>query len=128
MLTLYQANKEAKLFKDFEATARKLNDKGLDTPGRAKKIEKLFDLTKETALLVEIKDIQDELNIVKSVLGQQKDVLVGMVQMLPAQDENFQSQEKSKGKKKAHFEDETLPRTEQTDSHKTIHGSVKIIF
>jgi hypothetical protein len=49
--------------------------KTLTEAQRTKHIEKLFQLNIETHLLVEIKDIQDELNIIGSIFGEQRDVL-----------------------------------------------------
>jgi hypothetical protein len=49
--------------------------KTLTEAQRTKHIEKLFQLNIETHLLIEIKDIQDELNIITSKFGEQRDVL-----------------------------------------------------
>jgi len=49
--------------------------KTLTEAQRTKHIEKLFQLNIETHLLIEIKDIQDELNIITSIFGEQRDVL-----------------------------------------------------
>jgi hypothetical protein len=49
--------------------------KTLTEAQRTKHIEKLFQLNIETHLLVEIKDIQDELNNIASIFGEQRDVL-----------------------------------------------------
>lgn len=75
MLTVQKAEREGKQFKQFEEITRTLNGKTLGEEQKSGEIEKLFKLHVETRLLIEIKDIQDELNIVSSVLGQQKEVL-----------------------------------------------------
>jgi hypothetical protein len=86
-------------FKRFKNIAKSLDNVHLDTDTRAKRIEKLFRLSKETKLLVEIMDIQDELNMVKSVLMQQKDVLKKLLRLYPSQeDKEDESQSRDKEK------------------------------
>jgi hypothetical protein len=70
-----QSERERKQFKCFKDLTKQLNAKGLTEAGKTILIKKLFQLNIETNLLVKIKDIQDELNIVASVLASQYGVL-----------------------------------------------------
>ncbi|KAE9365921.1 hypothetical protein N431DRAFT_495731 [Stipitochalara longipes BDJ] len=79
------------------ALTKKLNTRALTEAQRTENIEKLFELNLETHLLVEIKDIQDELNIVSSILGQQKDVLRRLHKLCPTNESaEVDSSEQSK--------------------------------
>jgi hypothetical protein len=61
----------------------------------------LFQLNIETHLLVEIKDIQDELNIVSSILGEQRDVFKRLHKLCPTStDESIEDDLPSPGKSK----------------------------
>lgn len=55
----------------------------LDQAERIDHINKLLLLKEETEYIIEIMDIQDELGIVNSVLGQQMDVLERMLSFYP---------------------------------------------
>lgn len=83
------------------ALTERLNARTLTEAQRTKNIEQLFQLNVETHLLVEIKDIQDELNIIASILGQQRDVLKRLhkiCSMDESTDADSPTLEKSKGK------------------------------
>jgi len=54
---------------------------------RTEDMKILFSFRKDTKRLMEITDIQDELNIVKSVLTTQRDVLVKLLRLYPENDE-----------------------------------------
>ncbi|PVH71693.1 hypothetical protein DL98DRAFT_93576 [Cadophora sp. DSE1049] len=75
------ADQEAEQFKSFKDITTTLNKKDLREEQKSEEIEKLFKLHVETRLLIEIKDIQDELNIVSSVLGQQKEILENLYKL-----------------------------------------------
>jgi hypothetical protein len=72
-----QATKQSELLMSFNETTMTLEDKTLryDSRRRATLSNKLFKIDDETKLLVEIMGIQDELNMVNSVLEYQKEVL-----------------------------------------------------
>ncbi|KAK0638447.1 hypothetical protein B0T16DRAFT_337864 [Cercophora newfieldiana] len=71
------------LFDNFRRTTKRLHVGKLDPVERKQEIEFLFSLDKETELLVEIMDIQDELTIVKTILGQQQIVLERLLRLYP---------------------------------------------
>ena len=104
---------QAKLLKNFRKITRILNKVDIDPADRSKKIEELFRLTEETKLLTEIMDIQDELNIVRSILTQQKDVLDKLVRIIhrpeddgaSAHTASQRSDGSSMGKKSVQFAD-----------------------
>ncbi|KAK3897541.1 hypothetical protein C8A05DRAFT_19717 [Staphylotrichum tortipilum] len=77
------SEKQGKLFNAFRQTTEKLHVGTLGPEERKREIEVLFSLEKETELLVEIMDIQDELTIVKTILGQQHDVLEKLLRLYP---------------------------------------------
>lgn len=77
------AEEQAKLFRVFKRIAGILNPEKIDADQRTEKMNELFSLQEETALLVEIMDIQDELNIILSVLTQQKDALDMLLRLYP---------------------------------------------
>lgn len=59
----------------------------VDAKTRANLVEELFQLHAETRLLTEIMDIQDELNIVRAVLTQQRDVLDKLLKIVQRPEE-----------------------------------------
>ncbi|KAL2869912.1 uncharacterized protein BJX67DRAFT_378956 [Aspergillus lucknowensis] len=69
------AHAENNLFKNFQNIASKINQEGLPDSKRRKLIKNLLEFHEESSLLMQIRDIQDELNIVKSIVEQQKLVL-----------------------------------------------------
>ncbi|KAK4183856.1 hypothetical protein QBC35DRAFT_442582 [Podospora australis] len=69
---------QARRFEKFEELVKQLTGakrKQIDKNEQADLTDKLFRLTKETALLVEILDIQDELKIIQDVFAKQEEVL-----------------------------------------------------
>ncbi|KAK0711738.1 hypothetical protein B0H67DRAFT_492589, partial [Lasiosphaeris hirsuta] len=88
------SEQQGRLFDNFRHTTKRLHIGKLDPVERKKEIEFLFSLDEETELMVEIMDIQDELTIVKTILGQQQDVLEKLLRLYPkkaeedAEDEN----------------------------------------
>ena len=77
------SERQSHLFNKFRGITKRLQNEKLDQAQRKKEIEFLFSLEEETELLVEIMDIQDELTIVKTVLGQQQDVLDALLRLYP---------------------------------------------
>ncbi len=77
------AERQGRLFNKFRRTTKKLHADTLEPTERKKKIEFLFRLDKETELMVEVMDIQDELTIVKTILSQQQDVLKKLMRLYP---------------------------------------------
>jgi len=77
------SEQQGHLFDNFRRTTKRLHVGKLDPVERKKEIEFLFSLDEETELLVEIMDIQDELTIVKTILGQQKIVLENLLRLYP---------------------------------------------
>lgn len=77
------SEQQGHLFDNFRRTTKRLHIGRLDRLARKKEIEFLFSLDEETELLVEIMDIQDELTIVKTILGQQQVVLEGLARLYP---------------------------------------------
>lgn len=77
------SERQSHLFNKFRGITKRLQNEKLDQAQRKKEIEFLFSLDEETELLVEIMDIQDELTIVKTVLGQQQDVLEALLRLYP---------------------------------------------
>ncbi len=77
------SEKQGNLFDHFRRTTSRLHIGRLSPEERKKEIEVLFSLDQETELLVEIMDIQDELTIVKTILGQQHDVLEKLMILYP---------------------------------------------
>lgn len=77
------SERQSHLFNKFRGITKRLQNEKLDQAQRKKEIEFLFSLDEETELLVEIMDIQDELTIVKTVLGQQQDVLESLLRLYP---------------------------------------------
>ncbi|KAK3358750.1 hypothetical protein B0T25DRAFT_447129 [Lasiosphaeria hispida] len=77
------SEQQGRLFDNFRHTTKRLHIGKLDPVERKKEIEFLFSLDEETELLVEIMDIQDELTIVKTILGQQQDVLEKLLRLYP---------------------------------------------
>ncbi|KAK4149190.1 hypothetical protein C8A00DRAFT_38221 [Chaetomidium leptoderma] len=77
------SEQQGHLFENFRHTTKRLHIGTLDPVQRKKEIEFLFSLDEETELLVEIMDIQDELTIVKTILGQQQDVLEKLLRLYP---------------------------------------------
>jgi len=77
------SERQSHLFNKFRGITKRLQNEKLDQAQRKKEIEFLFSLDEETELLVEIMDIQDELTITKTVLGQQQDVLDALLRLYP---------------------------------------------
>jgi len=77
------SEQQGHLFDNFRRTTKRLHVGKLDPVERKKEIEFLFSLDEETELLVEIMDIQDELTIVKTILGQQQVVLERLLRLYP---------------------------------------------
>lgn len=77
------SEQQGHLFDGFRRTTKKLHVGTLSPEDRKEAIEDLFRLHEETELLVEIMDIQDELTIVKTILGQQHDVLQNLMRLYP---------------------------------------------
>lgn len=77
------SERQSHLFNHFRGITKRLQNEKLEQAQRKKEIEFLFSLDEETELLVEIMDIQDELTIVKTVLGQQQDVLESLLRLYP---------------------------------------------
>lgn len=78
-----QSEQQSKLFEGFDRIAGILHPEELDEEERNEKINALFGVKEDTALLVEIMDIQDELNIIMTVLTQQKEVLDQLAKLYP---------------------------------------------
>ncbi|KAK2810565.1 hypothetical protein FQN50_002822 [Emmonsiellopsis sp. PD_5] len=77
------AKKETDLFRDFHDTTKRVGNVDIDPKELRKVIEDTLEF-KERDMLILTKDIQDELNIIKSVLEQQKSVLDKLLRMIPA--------------------------------------------
>ncbi|KAK2776453.1 hypothetical protein FQN52_003462 [Onygenales sp. PD_12] len=77
------AKKETDLFRDFHDTTKRVGNVDVDPKDLRKVIEDTLEF-KERDMLILTKDIQDELNIIKSVLEQQKSVLDKLLRMIPA--------------------------------------------
>ncbi|KAL2259464.1 hypothetical protein VTK26DRAFT_6854 [Humicola hyalothermophila] len=77
------SEQQGRLFDNFRHTTKRLHVGTLDPVERKKEIEFIFSLDEETELLVVIMDIQDELTIVKTILGQQHDVLEKLLRLYP---------------------------------------------
>ncbi|KAL2268270.1 hypothetical protein VTJ83DRAFT_3116 [Remersonia thermophila] len=76
--------KHSVLFNDFQQATSVLQDNSKRNPqARKSQIDTLFSVNKETELLLEIVDIQDELTIVKNILTQQHDVLQQLRRLYP---------------------------------------------
>lgn len=88
------SEEQGNLFEKFRRTIKTLHRSTLDPTDRKKQIEFLFTLEKETELLVEIMDIQDELTIVKTILGQQYDVLKMLLRLYPKRAEEDDGDER----------------------------------
>jgi len=71
------------LFDSFCAITKGLEDEKLGAEDKKKHMEHLLRLDKETELLVEIIDIQDELTIVRTILEQQQAVLQSLQRLYP---------------------------------------------
>jgi len=117
-----QATKQSELLMSFNDTTMTLEDRKLryDSRKRARLSNKLFKIDDETKLLVQIMGIQDELNIVNSVLEYQKEVLHQLSRIyITAKDKADAAKEKANaaeekanaakekaddGKKSVHFE------------------------
>ncbi|KAL4747567.1 hypothetical protein BDW72DRAFT_11709 [Aspergillus terricola var. indicus] len=69
------AHAETKLFTNFKNSASKINQEAMPDSERRNLIKNLLEFHEESSLLMQIRDIQDELNIVKSIVEQQKLVL-----------------------------------------------------
>ncbi|KAL2192757.1 hypothetical protein P885DRAFT_46914 [Corynascus similis CBS 632.67] len=87
------SEQQGQLFEKFRNTTKRLHDGTLDPVERKKEIEFLFSLDEETELLVEIMDIQDELTIVKTILGQQQDVLEKLLRLYPKRNDEGADEE-----------------------------------
>jgi hypothetical protein len=72
----------------------RLNTRTLTDAQRTENIDKLFELNLETDLLVEMKELQDELNAVSSIFEQQRDVL-RRLQELCSHDRNTEDETSS---------------------------------
>lgn len=77
LLICNQANEETDLFEHFRDASEKLTSSkaDLDSEERSRMRDHLFNITEETNQLKDVKDILDELNIVLTLLKEQKDVL-----------------------------------------------------
>ncbi|KAL9111061.1 MAG: hypothetical protein Q9227_004494 [Pyrenula ochraceoflavens] len=71
-------NKEAKLFNQFADLSEHRASQENKENEPSTDLDALFDISKETKLIKEIKDIRDELHIVSSVLSDQDSVLLDM--------------------------------------------------
>ncbi|KAH6627707.1 hypothetical protein F5144DRAFT_593882 [Chaetomium tenue] len=94
-LTPFQAERQAEQFESFKKLVKKLNRVGSDDKKRATLTNKLFQVTIETKLLMEIMDIEDELNTIKRVLLQQRDALNSFAELLFADYQQSQGREAS---------------------------------
>jgi hypothetical protein len=92
------SERQGQLFDGFRQTTQRLHYGTLDPVERKKEIEILFSLDDETTLLVEIMDIQDELTIVKTILGQQQDVLEKLLRLYPKKADEDADEESKLGK------------------------------
>jgi hypothetical protein len=77
------SDSQNQLFNQFRHATKRLHARKLDSAQRKEEMEFLFNLEEETALLIEIVDIQDELTIVKTILKQQLDVLEELSRLYP---------------------------------------------
>ncbi|KAI9367001.1 hypothetical protein BJX61DRAFT_547923 [Aspergillus egyptiacus] len=71
----YVSHHATALFTDFEKFAAKITDEATLPTVRTQLVKNMLNFEEESRLLLQIRDIQDELNIVKSVVEQQKGVL-----------------------------------------------------
>ncbi|KAF9891473.1 hypothetical protein FE257_003939 [Aspergillus nanangensis] len=69
------AREETKLFNGFKNSANTINDETISMKLRIQNIKDMLKFHGESRLLMDVRDIQDELNIVKSIIEQQKGVL-----------------------------------------------------
>jgi hypothetical protein len=97
--------------------------KTLTEAQRTKHIEKLFQLNIETHLLIEIKDIQDELNIIASIFGEQRVVLNRLRKLCSWEtsteaDSLSPSEIVSKQKRAKIFEDKSEEQSDSTEKSK----------
>ncbi|KAK5658125.1 hypothetical protein OQA88_2681 [Cercophora sp. LCS_1] len=90
------SEKQGRLFDNFRRTTKRLHVGKLDLVQRKQEIEFLFSLDEETELLVEIMDIQDELTIVKTILGQQQGVLQNLLRLYPKKVDEDELEQESK--------------------------------
>ena len=86
------ANKETSLFTTFSKISERLNKlDGRRLKGRrARTLDSLFDITKETKLLVEVKDIRDEIEMILSILTDQRSVLNDLASAIKCIDEDIE--------------------------------------
>ncbi|KAF7591586.1 hypothetical protein BBP40_001334 [Aspergillus hancockii] len=69
------ARDQTRLFNNFKNSAHMINDESIPFSERTGAIKDLLNFEEESGLLMHIRDIQDELNIVKSIVEQQKGVI-----------------------------------------------------
>lgn len=77
------SEQQNRLFQEFCGITKQLEDESLSPQNRKKQLELLLRLDKETELVVEIMDIQDELTIIKTIMEQQRAVLQDLQRMYP---------------------------------------------
>jgi len=75
---------EREQFKKFKKLTKQLNKTGINEAEKTILIKQLFQLNTETHLLVKIKDIEEELNIVAAVLASQEAVLRALLGLFSA--------------------------------------------
>ncbi|KAH8690561.1 hypothetical protein BGW36DRAFT_57335 [Talaromyces proteolyticus] len=86
-ISIGNTNEESKMFNDFTDLFERLakDDQNISTSDELKKdLRKLFDISEETKLVKEIKDIRDELHIISTILEDQETVLVDMEEAIQA--------------------------------------------
>jgi hypothetical protein len=80
---VFQEEKEIQLFKKFHSVSwllSRLDESVHDYRNRRKPLLKYLDILQESKLLMEVKDILDEIKIIESVLGDQRRVLESLKQ------------------------------------------------
>ncbi|KAI8631754.1 hypothetical protein F5Y19DRAFT_424716 [Xylariaceae sp. FL1651] len=115
------ANHHATLFKEFKSTTQALASKKLSSKQQAEKIDNFFELDKETELLESILDIQDELNIIHTLLSQQREVLAKLCKLHG--DDNDSKQLRDTKQKHVHWPD--VESTQRQRAGDDAQGAVK---
>src|SRR5262249_54591546 len=111
-----QAESQATQFMEFTSLVENLNSSRIDQKTRAARTNELFQLTKETRLLAEIMDIQDELKTIKDIFVKQKEVLDRFLHLI---------EEKDHHKKSADDESDVEPLERYQDPAHLEKGSVE---
>ncbi|MCJ1353318.1 MAG: hypothetical protein MMC33_003303 [Icmadophila ericetorum] len=69
------ADQETTLFAEFQAVSAELNKRDINAETARNLLENLFNIERETELLKQVKDIEDELNVILEVLEKQCEVM-----------------------------------------------------